>query len=43
MSHLVVPIAAPELSSEFGLPVALAGAHIGLVYLFGSISQVFAG
>ena len=43
MSHLVVPIAAPELSREFGLPIALAGAHIGLVYLFGSISQVFAG
>ena len=39
----MVPIAAPELSREFGLPIALAGAHIGLVYLFGSISQVFAG
>ena len=43
MSHLVVPIAAPELSKIFGLPVALAGAHMGIVYLVASISMVFAG
>ena len=43
MSHLVVPIAAPELSREFGLPIALAGVHLAIIYLFGSICQLFAG
>jgi fucose permease len=43
MSHLVVPIAAPELSRIFDLPVALAGAHMGIVYLVASVSMVFAG
>ena len=43
MSHLVVPIAAPELSREFGLPIALAGIHMAIIYLFGSICQLFAG
>ena len=43
MSHLVVPIAAPELARTFGLPVALAGAHMGIVYLIASVSMAFAG
>ena len=43
MSHLVVPIAAPELSRIFDLPVALAGAHMGIVYLIASVSMVFTG
>ena len=43
MSHLVVPVAAPVLSNEFKLPIALAGAHMGIVYFFGSVFQLFAG
>lgn len=43
MSHLVTPIAAPELARVFDLPVALAGAHMGIVYLVSSVSMLFAG
>ncbi|MEK9723143.1 MAG: hypothetical protein VW405_06615, partial [Rhodospirillaceae bacterium] len=43
MSHLVVPIAAPELARVFGLPVALAGAHLSIVYLTSSVFILFAG
>lgn len=43
MSHLVVPIAAPELARIFDLPVALAGAHMSLIYLTSSMIMLFAG
>ncbi len=43
MSHLVVPIAAPELARVFGQPVALAGVHLAMVYGVSSMMMLFAG
>ena len=34
MTALVVPVAAPELSTVMKVPVAMAGYHMGLLYLF---------
>ena len=43
MSALVVAIAAPELAKIMNVPVAMAGYHIGLMYLFASISMLMVG
>ncbi len=43
MTALVVPVAAPELSKVFGVPVAMAGMHMGLLYFFSSLSMLMVG
>lgn len=43
MTALVVPVAAPELAKVMGVPVALAGYHMGLLYAFSSVSMLLAG
>ena len=43
MSALVVAVAAPELAKVMNVPVAMAGYHIGLMYLFASISMLMVG
>jgi len=43
MSALVVPVAAPELAKVVGLPVALAGFYLGLLYSGSMIIMLFAG
>jgi len=43
MTALVVPVAAPELAKVFGVPVAMAGLHMGLLYFFSSLSMLMVG
>ena len=43
MTALVVPVAAPELSKVMKVPVAMAGYHMGLLYLFSSLSMLMVG
>ncbi len=43
MSQLVVAIAAPELSKVLGVPVALAGFHLGMLYAGSMCFMLFAG
>jgi len=43
MTALVVPVAAPELAKVFGVPVAMAGMHMGLLYFFSSLSMLMVG
>ncbi|MBT6095740.1 MAG: MFS transporter [Rhodospirillaceae bacterium] len=43
MTALVVPVAAPELAKVVGVPVAMAGLHMGLLYMFSSMSMLMVG
>lgn len=43
MSQLVVAVAAPELSKVLGVPVAMAGFHLGILYFGSMCFMLFAG
>lgn len=43
MSALVVPVAAPELAKVLGVPVAMAGFHMGILYFGSTVFMLFAG